>query len=373
MGVALPVNENGKPAKPTGFVHPGVLLGRAQLDELKRRVAAGIEPQKTAFEAAKASHLAALDYVAHPWATVECGSYSKPNFGCKDEVNDSGAAYTQALLWYVTGNTAYAQNAVKIMNAWSSTLKGGHTNANGGVQSSWTGDVWPRAAEIIRYTSTAWTDADIARFQDMLTTQYLPLLARGTCENGNKELTMSEALVNIGVFNDNRAVFEHGLKMWRGRTPAYIYLKSDGPAPFKPPGCAQDTAPWGGANGVAPILVEGLLQETYRDSGHPAYGLGGMVDAAETARLQGVDLYGEQGKRIMATLEFQAQYLPPNNAPPPENTEFKLHPTWEIAYNHFHDRLGYSLPKMAAVLPGNRPTGVDHHLNWETLTHAGMH
>ncbi len=27
---------------------------------------------------------------------------------------------------------------------------------------------------------------------------------------------------------------------------------------------------------------------------------------------------------------------------------------------------------MAAVLPTMRPTGVNHHMNWETLTHAEM-
>jgi hypothetical protein len=74
----------------------------------------------------------------------------------------------------------------------------------------------------------------------------------------------------------------------------------------------------------------------------------------------------------MAALEFQAQYLPPNNAKPPENLEFNLHPTWEIAYNHFHNRLGIDLPKIAAVIPGNRPTGVNHHMNWETLTHGDI-
>jgi hypothetical protein len=32
--------------------------------------------------------------------------------------------------------------------------------------------------------------------------------------------------------------------------------------------------------------------------------------------------------------------------------------------------LGINLPKMAALLPGNRPTGVNHDMAWETLTHA---
>lgn len=44
--------------------------------------------------------------------------------------------------------------------------------------------------------------------------------------------------------------------------------------------------------------------------------LAGMFDAAETARQQGVDLYGEQAKRIMAALDSQAQY-PPNNPQAP--------------------------------------------------------
>jgi len=199
--------------------------------------------------------------------------------------------------------------------------------------------------------------------------QYLPSLVPGTCENGNKELTMSEALINIGVFTGNRSAFEHGIRMWRGRAPAYIYLKTDGPKPIEPPGCGP--ALWGN-KGLTPQFTDGLLQETARDSGHANLAFSGMVDAAETARQQGIDLYGEQAQRIMAAMEFQAQFLPPNSAPAPENLEFNVHPTWEIAYNHFHNRLGFALPKMSAVLPKIRPTGVNHHMTWETLTHAGM-
>jgi hypothetical protein len=362
-------DPSGKPAKSAGFVHPGIIVNRAQLQEIKRRVAAGIEPQKSAFEALKASKFGALDYTPKPRETVECGSNSNPDFGCKDEQADSDAAYGQALLWAITGNEAYAKNSIRIMNAWSSTLKGGHTNNNGQVQASWTGDTFPRAAEIMRATYKGWSDGEIAQFQNMLRTQFLPTLIHGTCENGNKELTMSEALINIGVFLDDRSVYDLGVKMWRGRAPAYIYLKSDGAKPVEPVGCG--VALWGN-KGYTPELVEGLLQETARDSQHANMALAGMVDAAETARQQGLDLYAEQGKRIVAALEYQAQFLPPNGGKPPEKLEFNLHPTWEIAYNHFHDRVGEKLPKMAAVLPTNRPTGVNHHMAWETLTHAGM-
>jgi hypothetical protein len=353
----------------TGFHHPGVLLNLAQLELIKSRVAAGAEPQKTAFEQLRADAHGSLDYTPHPRAIVECGPRSNPDLGCKSEQSDSEAAYAQALLWYISGNKVYAENAIKIMNAWSSTLTGGHINANGPVQSAWCAEVWPRAAEIIRYTYTNWPAAAVSKFQAMLATQYLPSLTNGSCENGNKELSMSEAMINIGVFNDDRATFDRGVKMWRGRAPAYIYLKTDGPEPIKPANC--EMAIWGNKGHATP-LVDGLLQETCRDSGHANMALSAMVNAAETARQQGLDLYAEQGNRIIAALEYQAQFLPPNNAPVPEYLEFNKHPTWEIAYNHFHNRLGVSLPKMAAVLPTNRPTGVNHHMAWETLTHADM-
>lgn len=70
-------------------------------------------------------------------------------------------------------------------------------------------------------------------------------------------------------------------------------------------------------------------------------------------------------------MEYQAQFLPPNNTPAPPKIECSLQPTWEIAFNHFHSRLGLALPQMAKVIPTNRPTGAAlNHMVWETLTHG---
>src|SRR4051794_15127749 len=353
-----------------GFYHPGVLVNRAQLEFIKSKVAAGAEPWKSAFEAAKSSEFGSRTYKPHPWDTCQCGPFSKPDLGCKDEQRDSEAAYTQALLWSITGDKVYAENATKIMDAWSYTLTGGHTNSNGPVQAAWCAEQFPRAAEIIRYTYDGWSADEVEQFKKMLKEQYVPSMIKGSGENGNKELSMSDALINIGVFNDDRETFDHGIKMWRGRAPAYIYLTSDGPTPLKAAGWS-DMPIWGN-KGMTTPFVDGLLQESVRDSGHANLGLSSMVNAAETARQQGVDLYGEQAPRIMAALEFQAQYLAPNNATPPKNLSFHTHPTWEIAYNHYHNRLGYDLPKMGGVLEHIRPTGVNHHMAWETLTHASV-
>jgi hypothetical protein len=122
-----------------------------------------------------------------------------------------------------------------------------------------------------------------------------------------------------------------------------------------------------------PPLVDGLLQETARDPHHANMGFSSIVNAAETAWHQGLDLYAEQGARIAAAMEFQAQFLAPNKTPVPAGLEFELEPTWEIAFNHFHGRLGRELPNMAKVIPTNRPTGADlNHMVWETLTHGDV-
>jgi hypothetical protein len=90
------------------------------------------------------SPFASLSRTPKPRATVECGSYSNPNNGCTEEREDAIAAYTTALAWSLTGNAAYAQKSIALMDAWSATLRS-HTNSNGPLQTGWAGSVWPRA------------------------------------------------------------------------------------------------------------------------------------------------------------------------------------------------------------------------------------
>src|SRR6185295_17401909 len=119
------------------------------------------------------------------------------------------------------------------------------------------------------------------------------VLTKGSGANGNWELIMVDALMGAGVFLDDKAIFNRAVSLWRGRVPAYMYVKSDGPTPKSPPGRTKRGEAlikyWQGQS----TFVDGLAQETCRDFGHTFYGLAAMVNAAETARQQGVDLYGE--------------------------------------------------------------------------------
>lgn len=359
------------------FHHPGILNNQEELDFIRDRVQAGAEPWKSAFTRLTESRYASLAYTPRPRVVVEAGPHSRPDIGAGDEKSDAIAAYTHALLWQLTGKKPHAEKAIEIMNAWSAVLQE-HKGFNAPLQSGWVGSVFPRAAEIIRYTYPDWKPAEIERFSQMLRKAYLPYIEEGRPGyNGNWELSMIEAMTAIGVFLDDEPVFQKGLSMWRKRVPAYFYLTQDGELPVPPPlGNKEAKADlikyWHGQT----KFVDGLAQETCRDFGHTFYGLAAMVNAAETARQQGIDLYGEEAQRITTAMEFHAALVLGQPVPPwlgRGRLNISVGSTWEIAYNHYHNRLGMELPQTEKViLTRARPTGADHHIDWETLTHADL-
>jgi hypothetical protein len=363
---SAPEPDGGSVIGPSGFKHPGVVVSRGQLDFLKAKIAAGEQPWTGIADALKRQSYASPTYKAKPVPNVICGSYSNPSVGCADEWRDGMAAYAQAMLWYVTGDEAYAKNAIAIMNAWSSTLMG-HSDSNGPLQQGWAGAVWPRGAEIIRHTYSGWAAADVARFETMLRTQYLPGVINGSGANGNWELTMIDAAIGIAVFLDDKATFDKAVTMWRERVPAYFYLSSDGPKPVPAP---RGSTNWQGAT----VYMDGISQETCRDLTHTQYGIASAMYVAETAIIQGIDLYKEQEQRLATTVEFHAGFLdgvaPPSWLCGGTLAGLTARPTWEIAYNHFANRLGKSLPHTKNLVMKIRPTAGDHHMTWESMSHA---
>jgi hypothetical protein len=213
----------------------------------------------------------------------------------------------------------------------------------------------------------------------MLRRAFLPQVAepRRASTNGNWEAVMIETAMSIAVFTDDRALFDQCVVRFKRRLPAFIYGVEDGPAPLTVDPTHYDTREkidqhWYGQT----VLFDGLSQETGRDLTHTQWGIGGLVHCAEIAWHQGIDLYAENGNRILRGLEFHAKYL--NGAPvPPELQNGKLEggrvvPTWEIAYNHYHGRRGLPMPETEKLLTNHRPElGPDHHLGFGTLSHYG--
>jgi hypothetical protein len=484
------VDKTGEGQAPPQFVHPGIIVNRAQLDFVKAKIAAGADPWAKAFGRMQADPFYALkNYQVHPpvakMATdkdpattdgiVVCGSFSDPDVHCTDEKNDGVAAYTQALLWYFSGDETYAQNAINILNGWATLKK--HTGFNTALQASWMGTEFARAAEIMQYLyvdsagNAKWPADQVAAFKTMMRNTYLGDLQVGLPQNarkgdaaygqnGNWMLSIADNLIQIGVLLDDRDVFNQGIKLWRDRTPAYcFYSVWDGAGlPQLPCGGYAGTGTgfsktvgrtvdpygyFGQAGGITPAadappadagvdagppstvsrsMPDGIAQETCRDLEHVQYGLAAMMNGAETARIQGVDLYREQADRIVACMEYHAQYL--NSSPKDmsgqliayptpllsditvtgsdpsicpnkngkstvkllatgavgaEGRDFTVQPTWEIGYNEFATRLGLSMPQTATLIQTLRSPpspmvwiGATHHIGWETLTHGDL-
>ncbi|MFE0099062.1 alginate lyase family protein [Streptomyces sp. NPDC059009] len=364
-------------ARPAGepFAHPGVLVSKAQLDRVKQRVKAHEQPWYDAYRQMSSSKYAAADYRAKPYAVVECPPDTRPGQGCVEEREDAIAAYTQALLYDITGERAHARKAVEIMDAWSKVVTK-HTEANAGLQTAWAASSWARAAEAVRYTYDGWSDGDLLRFERMLRNAYLPQVRDGSADfNGNWDLVMADATMSMAVFLNDHATFDKAVHHFRTRVPAYFYMKSDGKLPVSPEGSGIDTAAelqkyWFGQK----TFEDGLSQETCRNFKHASYSLAAASHMAETAHHQGVDLWDEAKDRLRAAFEFHSTYQLGAEAPKwlcGGKVQRDMGPDTEVGLNHLRGRLKLDMPQTEKYTEQRRPEGTDDlFVAWETLTHA---
>jgi hypothetical protein len=366
--------------KDAAFQHPGVLVSKGQLDTVRKRVDAGKQPWLKAFLDMRDSKYGSYKYQAKPYASVDCpggDKSAKPVHGCVEEREDAIAAYTQALLFGITGKQEHAVKAREIMDAWSAKVKG-HTEEDAGLQTAWAGSTWSRAAELVRYTPGAGWPADrVQRFRTMLRTAYLPEVTKKVPDfNGNWDLAMTDAAIGIAVFLDDHQAFDDALERFRQRVPAYFYLQKDGHVPLTPVGSTVDTPQkmttyWFGQQ----RYMDGVAQETCRNFKHVGYSLAATAHIAETAWHQGVDLYRDVKDRLKAALDFHSRYQMGEAAPAwlcGGKVDRNMGPDVEVALNHLENRMDVHVPAAHKLVEQTRPAGTDDlFVSWETLTHAG--
>lgn len=332
-----------------GFTHPGVFDSLDSLETSRNHLFAGDKPWTTIFQQLVLSPYVtrqAPDFsefasagAADPLSTrcslkdaagcvTYCGSFSDPDVGCTDARLDARAVYALALVFWYTGNAGYAQRAIVILNAYAEHFKG-NTGSNGPLMTAWIGQTMLRGAEILRYTyAPNEGDAafDVKGFSAMLRATAVPTLSAFDYGpyNGNWKLSAADSLMNTAVFLDDRDLYNRALTMWREAVPAYIYVSQDGRLPDAPVNASDlyqsqtDLTCYWLANKVDQcrtdpktdphaLMQNGQSQESCRDFGHTALGLGAMINAAETASIQGDDLYGEQQHRIMSGVLYAVQ------------------------------------------------------------------
>lgn len=152
----------GSVVSTAGFVHPGVVHSRDDLDRMRDGVQQGRQPWRSAFEWVRADPRSDPNYqLLGPIADVH--GYNLPieyTFG-----TDGFAAHMQAVCWYATGDPVYLTKAMRIIREWSATL----TNLTEGIHAAPGVARMVSAAEILRYTQgSGWTEADTVAFSRLL-------------------------------------------------------------------------------------------------------------------------------------------------------------------------------------------------------------
>ena len=342
------------------FVHPGLLHTQADFDRMSQKVAAQASPWVDSWNILIANSHASLSWTPRPQAVVYRGDDGVHPQNYSLLFNDIAAAYACALRWKVTGNTAYADKSVQIMNAWSSTLTGLGGSTDVDLAAGIYGYEFANAGEIMR-TYSGWAAADLARFQAMMRNIFYPINhdflnrhnnTQATHYWANWDLCNMASIMAIGVLCDDQALFDE----------AVSYFQSG----------AGNGAIFNAVYYVHPGYL-GQWQESGRDQGHNTLGiaLGGAI--CEMAWNQGVDLYGYDNNRFLMGAEYVAKgnliesgttyytvpYVRYNNVDNVNQTMFStasqgtIRPCWALVYNHYVNRKGLAAPytqKFAALV-----------------------
>lgn len=328
---ALPaLAQSGRP-----FLHPGILQTRQEMEFMKAKVRAGEQPWKKAWENLRAQPFSSLDFQPRPVAHIARGGYGANSAGDRDLRASADAAYSHALQWSITGDRAHAKKAIEILEAWAGTLWDFEGN-DAKLVAGWTAGAFCNAAEILRYSDSGWDAAGVERFKRFLMTVYYPVLKDYFPEaNGNWDAAIIDALLSIGIFCDDRAIFE---------SARVHYLRGTGN---------------GGLTRY--IYPSGQCDENTRDQGHTQLGLGYFARAARVAWTQGVDLWSVAEDRLALGFEYTARYMLGEDVEaygrisPQGRGQFS--DIYEAVYQHYHFAKGLAMPATRQAMERAREKG----------------
>jgi hypothetical protein len=313
---------------------------------MRQQVAAGQEPWKSGFDTLRGDLHSRSDWKLNgPFEEVTRSPLNTHGNG--QMVADGNAAYQNALMWCLTGNEAHAKKAVEILNAWSGTLKkmdGRDVQLGAGLN----GFKFVNAAELMRYTYPPWTPADVARCERLMREVICPPIMNFALHaNGNWDAACMKTLMAIGVFCNDRELFDRAVRYYRtgkgnGRLTHYV------------------------------INDAGQAQESGRDQQHTQLGLALLAELCEIAWNQSLDLYGEADNRLLKGFEYTARYNLNLDVPFETVTDTtgkyrhkkisskgrnQLRPIYEMVWNHYQNRRGLPAPFTRQAADKLRPEG----------------
>lgn len=340
------------------FVHPGLLHSEEDFVRMRSKVASGALPWKAGWEVLVANNHSSLTWTPKPAVAVYRGADGTHPENYAQLYHDAAAAYATAVRWKISGEVAYAEKSIQILDAWSGSLTLIAGTSDRFLASGLYGYQLANAAEIMR-TYTGWATMNFKRFQTLMRDVFYPMnhdfLVRhnNACIShywANWDLANLASMLAIGVFLDDRTIYDEALEYYRngtgnGAITQFVYY-------LHPDGLGQ----W---------------QESGRDQPHSMLGIGLAGTICEMAFKQGDDLYSERDNRLLAGIEYVARYnlgydvpfVPYSTCDPVSHVVISptgrgdLRPIWEMVFNHFVRRRGLSALHVAAMAEKVRPEG----------------
>jgi len=163
-----------------GFIHPGVSLTKDLLENMREQVREQAEPWNTYFNAMLQSYAASANFASSNISSTDSTKPALVYFNSQGVESrfssDALRTYTQALLYFITGNEVYRSNAMRIIRLWSQmdpAQYSYYTDAT--IHAGIPLQLMVTGAEILKYTSCeteslVWTDKDTKDFTTNLIT-----------------------------------------------------------------------------------------------------------------------------------------------------------------------------------------------------------
>lgn len=273
----------------SAFTHPGLLHSADDFKRVAAKVNAKSEPWMSGWTKLTNNRHASATYAPSPKETVYRGTGSPENYASL--FNDAHAAYQLGLRWQISGDTAFADAAAKILDAWSSTLKAVDGSSDKFLAVGLYGYQLANAAEILRGYS-AWKGLDAMK--EVLLDVFYPMNHNFLVNhNGaaidhywaNWDLCNIAAIQAVGILTDNQTMYDEAVN----------YFKTSG----KGNGNIEKMI-WKLYTEEGSKKPLGQGQEAGRDQGHALLDFGLLGVIAQQAWNQGDDLFGYLDNRILS-------------------------------------------------------------------------
>ncbi|MUG45177.1 hypothetical protein [Paenibacillus woosongensis] len=161
-----------------GFTHPGVGVTKSVLENMRTQVLAKKEPWYSYYQAMTVSSAASKSVTSSHASSsdpAKPASYAFNSQGINSKfIQDGLKAYTQTLMYVVTGEEVYRKNAMDIIRIWSQMDPDQYAYFNDAhIHTGIPLNRMVTAAEILRSASyqdvsLAWTEEDTANFTNHL-------------------------------------------------------------------------------------------------------------------------------------------------------------------------------------------------------------